>query len=141
MADMTRSGASRRQDWIRAALVLGAVYFLVGKLFALPAQHVPSWRLAAWLVSACAYAAHIGYEHVRRRLAPHASALHVAVGVAIGAFALALAGMMHSLAAAPAIRPTWLLALVLWPALTAMPAFVGAWVAAAVLRRLSRRAD
>jgi hypothetical protein len=49
--------------------------------------------------------------------------------------------MIHSLSAAPGIRPAWLLALVLWPVITAVPAFVGALAAAAVLARFSRRAD
>jgi hypothetical protein len=133
-------GASRRQAWVRAALLLGATYFLIGRLFALPAnQHV--WRLAAWMVSGVAYAAHIGYEHFRLRNSPRLTALHVAVAVAIGAFALAVAGMIHSLSTASAIRPAWLLALVIWPAVTAVPAFLGALVAGAILRRPPRSAD
>src|SRR5450759_888224 len=34
-------------------------------VFALPADHVHAWRLAAWMVSGVAYAAHIGYEHFK----------------------------------------------------------------------------
>jgi hypothetical protein len=64
--------------------------------------------------------------------------LHAAIAVAIGAFALALAGMLHSGWAASSIRPAWLLALVLWPAFTAIPAFLVALMAAAVLARLPR---
>ena len=128
------------QPWVRAALLLGAVYFVVGKLFALPTDHVHAWRLAAWIVSAVAYAAHIGYEHFRLRNATGSMALHVAVGVAIGAFALAVAGMIHSLSTAAGIRPVWLLALVLWPAVTALPALLGALVAGALLSRLVPRA-
>lgn len=133
--------ASRRQAWVRSALLLGAVYFLVGRLFALPADHVHAWRLAAWMVCGGAYAAHIGYEHFRLRSSPRLTALHVAVAVAIGAVALAVAGMLHSLSTASAIRPAWLLALVVWPAVTAVPAFLGALVAGIVLSRLSRSAD
>ena len=76
--------ASRRQLWVRAALLLGAVYFLIGRVFALPSDHVHEWRLAAWMVSGVAYAAHIGYEHFRLRNSPRLTALHVAVAVAIG---------------------------------------------------------
>ena len=133
--------ASSRQPWIRAALLVGAVYFLIGKVFALPANHVHVWRLAAWIVSGGAYAAHIGYEHFRLRNSPRLAALHVALAVAIGAIALAVAGMIHSLSTASAIRPVWLLALVIWPAVTAVPAFLGALVAGAMLRRLPRSAD
>ena len=133
--------ASRRQAWVRAALLLGGVYFLIGRVFALPADHVQAWRLAAWMVSGGAYAAHIWYEHFKLRNSPRLTAVHVAVAVAIGAFALAVAGMIHSLSTASTIRPAWLLALVLWPAFTAVPVFIGALVAGAVLSRLRRSAD
>jgi lysylphosphatidylglycerol synthetase-like protein (DUF2156 family) len=133
--------ASRRQAWVRTALLFGAAYFLIGRLFALPTDHVQAWRIAAWLVSGAAYAAHIWYEHFRLRNSPRLTAVHVAVAVAIGAFGLAVAGMIHSLSTASAIRPAWLLALVIWPAVTAVPAFLGALVAGAVLARLSGTAD
>jgi hypothetical protein len=133
--------ASRRQEWIRAALLLGVVYFLIGRVFALPADHVHAWRLAAWMVSGVAYVAHIGYEHFKLRSSPRSTAVHVAVAVAIGAFALAVAGMIHSLSTASTIRPAWLLALLIWPAVTAVPAFLGALVAGAVLQRLPQSAD
>ena len=123
------------------ALLLGVVYFLIGRVFALPADHVHEWRLAAWMVSGVAYAAHIGYEHFKLRSSPRSTAVHVAVAVAIGAFALAVAGMIHSLSTASTIRPAWLLALLIWPAVTAVPAFLGALVAGAVLQRLPQSAD
>ncbi len=126
---------SRPQAWIRAALLLGLIYFLIGRLFALPANHAHAWRLAAWMVSAAAYAAHIAYEHFRLRNSARLAALHVAVAVAIGAFLLAVAGMINSLSTASAIRPAWLLALVAWPAVTAVPAFLVAIVAGAILPR------
>lgn len=130
--------ASRDQRWIRAALLIGVAYFLIGRVFAVPANNVRAWRLAAWLVSGVAYAAHIAHEHFRLRNAPRVVALHAAAAVAIGAIALAVAGMIHSLSTTAAIRPAWLLALVVWPAVTAVPAFLVALVAAAVLARLPR---
>jgi lysylphosphatidylglycerol synthetase-like protein (DUF2156 family) len=129
--------ASRRQ-WIRAALLVGVVYFLIGRAFAAPVTNVHAWRLAAWMLSGVAYATHIWYEHFRLRNSPRSIALHAAAGVAIGAFALAVAGMIHSLSTTSSIRPVWFLALVAWPAFTAVPAFLGAFVAAAILRRLPR---
>ena len=109
--------------WFLAALLVGIVYGLIGSLFALPASHVHAWRLAAWIVSGAGYAAHIGYEHFRLRSSPRLTALHVAVAVAIGAFALVVVGMLHDLRTASTIRPVWLLALVVLPAVTAVPAF------------------
>jgi len=136
----THVDESRRQPWIRAALIVGAAYFVIGRVFAVPSANLRLWRLAAWMLSGLAYAAHIWYEHFRLRNSTRSTALHVALAVAIGAIGLALAGMMHSLSTTSAIRPAWLLALVLWPAITAIPAFLGALVAAAVLSRLQQRA-
>ena len=136
----THADAPSRRAWIRAAFLLGVVYFAIGRGFAAPPNHVQAWRLAAWLVSGIVYATHIWYEHSRLRSPPRVLAAHVALAVAIGAFGLAVAGMIHSLSTASSIRPAWLLALVLWPTFTAIPAFLGALVAAAILSRLSRNA-
>lgn len=131
----------RRQSWVHAALVVGVAYFLVGRVFAAPTSHWRAWRLAAWAVSGALFAAHIGYEHFRLRSSPRSTALHAALAVALGAFALAVAGAVHSLLTVSSIRLAWLLAFVAWPLITAVPAFVVAFVAAALLARLPRRAD
>ncbi len=128
--------ASLRRGWVPPALLVGAVYFIIGRGFTLPADHVQAWRLTAWVFSLAAYTAHIWYEHFRLRSAPRSTAFHAAVAVAIGAIGLALAGMIHSLSPGAALRPVWLLALVLWPAFTAIPAFLVALGIAAVLKRL-----
>lgn len=120
---------------------MGTLYAVVGRAFAAPTIHVDLWRLAAWMVCGIAYAAHIGYEHFRLRHSARVTALHVAVGVAIGGFALAVAGMIHSVQGTTAVWPKWRLALILWPAVTAVPAFLVALVTAAMLRRPSRRED
>ena len=130
---------SRRQPWIRAALLVGVTYFVIGRVFAAPSANLRLWRLAAWMLSALTYAAHIWYEHFRLRTSTRSTALHVALAVAIGAIGLALGGMIHSLSTGSPLRPAWLLALVLWPAITAVPAFLVALVAAAVLSRLQQR--
>ena len=136
----THMNASR-QAWLPAALLVGVAYFLVGWAFGLPTSDVVFWRLSAWVVSGCAYVAHIAYEHYRLGGSPKVSASHVAVAVAIGAILLAVAGMLHSLLNTSTIRLTWLLALVVWPAVTAIPAFVGAFVTGVVLARLPRSTD
>ena len=128
----------RSQGWVLAALLVGVVYVIIGRVFAVPADHARAWRLAAWVASGIAYAAHIGYEHFTLRNSPRVAAIHVSLAVAIGAGGLALAGLIHSLSAAPGARPAWLLALVLWPAITAVPALLVALVAGTVLTRLRR---
>src|SRR5437762_13487503 len=128
---------SDRQPWIRAALLAGAAYLIVGRLFPNPVTRVHCWRLAAWLVSGAVFAAHIGYEHFRLRHSPRATASHAALAVAIGALALAVAGAVHKVMTTSALEPRWLLAFILWPAFTAVPAFLVALVAAAVLTRFN----
>ena len=128
--------SSLHQPWIRAALLLGALYLVVGRLFAAPATYVQQWRLAAWMVCGVAFAAHIAYEHFSLRHSPLLVAWHAAVAVAIGAFLLAVAGMINSLWTTSALRPIWFLAIFLWPAFTAVPAFLVALVAGLILARL-----
>jgi hypothetical protein len=102
---------------------------------------VQEWRLAAWLVCGVAFAAHIAYEHFSLRHSPRLVAWHAAVAVAIGAFLLAVAGMINSLWTTSALRPIWFLAIFLWPAFTAVPAFLAALVAGLILARLWPRAN
>lgn len=128
-------------------LLVGAVYLVAGVAFATLAgwsgsnQMRVMWRLAAWVISAAAFAAHIGYEHVRLRSSPRTTALHASLGVALGAFALAVAANLHAPAASSQQHSHALArALVLWPVLTALPAFIVALAAAAGLS-LGRRTD
>src|ERR671938_688271 len=79
---VTHMNASR-QAWLRAALLVGVAYFVIGRVFALPTNDVQLWRLSAWVVSGCAYAAHIAYEHYRLGSSPRVGASHVALAVAI----------------------------------------------------------
>lgn len=124
-----------RRPWIRAALLVGLAYLIIGRVFAFPTDHVQMWRLAAWIVSGTVFAAHIWYEHFRLRNSIRTAALHVALAVAIGALALAVAGMTRSLYTTSAIHPAWLFALLLWPAFTAVPAFLVALAIGALLPR------
>ena len=123
-------------------VILGVVYAFVGIVFAVPVGHAKIWRLAAWVVSAVAYTAHICYEHFRLRNSPGSGALHVALGVALGAFGLALGANIHSLRLGSTIehRRLLLLALGLWPIITALPAFLVALAAGWVLAAVGARA-
>jgi hypothetical protein len=107
-------------------MFLGIGYALVGIVFALPTTHVHAWRLGAWVVSAIGYTAHIAYEHFRLRNSPASAALHVAFAVALGAFGLAVGANIHSLSSGSTNqhRQLLLLALGIWPVITAVPAFL-----------------
>ena len=137
---MRRSEKVGPKTWVRSTLILGALYALVGIGFALPAYHVKLWRLAAWVVSAIAYAAHVCYEHFRLRSPPRSAALHVASAVALGAFGLAVGANIHSLSLGSTNEhrhDLLLLSLGLWPVITALPAFLVALGASWVLARAS----
>ena len=131
--------ASDRQRWLRALILTGVLYGVVGITFGAIANRAASnqirvtWRLAAWVISAAAFAAHIGYEHVRLRSSPRTTALHASLAVALGAFALAVAANVHGQWVASSHQRALAFALVAWPVLAAVPAFVVALVASAVL--------
>ncbi|MEO8562279.1 MAG: hypothetical protein ABI601_09410 [bacterium] len=124
-------------NWMPATLLVGASYAIMGKLFTLPTANVLAWRRGAWVASAVVFAGHIAFEHFKRRSSARATATHAAIAVAIAAAALALAATLQDLAGGHPVRPVMLLAIVLWPVLLAIPAFVVAFAASAVLARLS----
>jgi hypothetical protein len=126
--------------WFAWALLAGTLYVIIGVGFApLSVPSVFFWRLAAWTVSAFVYAAHIGYEHFRKFYAPRSTALHVALGAAVGAFGLAAVANVHSLLTGKGNLRLLRLALLIWPLITGVPAYVVAFVFTAVLFRVLRR--
>ena len=136
---------SARRVWVRAMALAAVAYVVIGIVFAALAKsadvnYVRLWRLAAWVASAAVAAAHIGYEHYRLNSSPRPTALHAAGAVALGAFGLALAANVHWLFAGTHGQPAPLLALPVWPVITALLAFPLALAVAAVLARFSRRA-
>ena len=141
---MDAASAGRRS--LRAVLLLAAAYLLIGIAFAeLPvfdttnAMHV-MWRRLAWVVSGIGFAAHIAYGHFRLGNSPHMIATHASIAAALGACGLALAANVHEWKTASSFRPSIAIALIAWPLLIAVPAFVAAIVAAYALNRWCRRA-
>jgi hypothetical protein len=125
-------------------LLLAAVYLLVGVAFAefanwstTSAMRV-TWRRLAWLISALAFAAHIGYEHIRLGSSPRMTATRASIAAALGACALAVAANIHGWLVSSYQR-SLSIAIVAWPLLTVVPAFVVALAAAAILSRWRRR--
>jgi hypothetical protein len=123
-------------------ILVAVAYAVIGIGFGVlaNANHARLWRLAAWVASAGVAAAHIGYEHYRLGGSPRRTALHAAGAVALGAFGLALAANVQWLFAETHGQRPPLVALPVWPVITAIPAFLAALAVAAVLARLSRRA-
>ena len=142
---LLRMNDSSRQRWISTAILVGLLYPTIGVASSELAGAAASsqmqffWRLSAFVISGVVLAAHIAYEHFRLRNAMWPTAWHAAVAVALGAFVLALMANIHDLVSASGYRPRMLIALVAWPMLTAVPAFIVALVVAAGLKRLGVR--
>ena len=138
---MTTSASepTTRAGWLGRALIYALIYVLIGVVFAALAGRsgfvgARVWRFAAWLCSAIAFGTHVQHERVTVGRSAAATAWHAAFGAAVGAFGLALAAIVHRHLAG--MRPSGLLgaALVIWPAMTAIPAFL-VGIAAAMLMR------
>lgn len=134
-----------RRPWLGTALLVGLIYAVIGVVFGALAGSAGSvrlrtaWRMSAWAVSAVVFAAHVVGEHRRAGHAARAAAWRASVAAAAGAFGLALAANLHDLAAPSGYRPRMLVALVAWPLLIGVPAFVVALAAAALLAARRRR--
>ncbi len=132
----------KNERWLLPAAVVGAAYLAVGIGFAelarisSPGKMRFFWRLAAWAASFALLAAHLAFE-IRRR-PPRRAAFHASAGVALGGFGLAAWINLNALAGSGPRSPLTPLALVVFPLVTGIPAFLGAWAAAEVLARLRR---
>jgi hypothetical protein len=131
----------RRQSWLVMALVFGALYGIVGVVFAWPSNNVRLWRLAAWIACGALYAIHLGYEQFRLGNSTLATALHAAAAVGFGGLILAGSATIHKVVATSP-SPYWrfMVAMVTWPIITAVPAFVVALAVGAVLSAARRAA-
>jgi len=92
-----------------------------------------TWNRLGFLASAIAFALHIAHEHFRLRHRPLITASHVSIAVALGAFALAVKANIHGYRVASGNQRLLAFALVAWPVITAVPAFVIALIATALL--------
>ena len=133
-----------RQRGFRAIILIGLLYVVAGLGFGALASAAASnemrdiWRLAAWLASAVALSVHIGYEHYRLRSSPPSTASHVCGAVALGAFTLAVAAYVHALWGGSGSQRLLVSALVLWPLVTAVSAYLVAREITALLARKNR---
>jgi len=132
------------QAWLRTAIFVGLVYFLIGMVFGAFAgwsasnRMLVTWRLLSFFTSAVVFAIHIGYEKFRLQNSAVVTALHTSIAVAVGAFGIAVAANVHGQLVDSSNQRLLLLALVTFPAVTAIPAFLVALIVAAGLG-LTRR--
>jgi divalent metal cation (Fe/Co/Zn/Cd) transporter len=127
-------------------ILFGVVYAVVGIGYGELANLASSdqvrsiWRLGAWVACAAVYAGHIWYEHFRLYSRVRSTSLHAGAAVALGGLLLAVAALAHALTV-PTHAPyrLYLIALVVWPIITGVPAFLVALVLTAGLMRLSTK--
>jgi hypothetical protein len=132
------SGMSARGQGLGAAFLVGAIYTALGVAASTiggTAASAGVGRAARWatfLLSGIAFVLHV----VRERAGGSAvwsAARRSALAAAIGGLGLALAANVHELVAGEGYRPRLLVALVVWPVLTGVPAFLGASVLSAMV--------
>ena len=97
-----------------------------------------AWRLASFIVSLIAFVSHIAYERYLAGSRPLIAALRAAVAVALGALGLAVAANIHSVGVEGANHRLLAMALIIWPVMTGLPAFVVAWAVSAGLKVFRR---
>lgn len=133
------SEPTTQAGWVGRALAYALIYVFVGVVFAILAVRsgfvgARFWRLAAWLVSAVAFGIHIRFERVIAGRSAPTSAWHAAFAAAVGAFGLAVGAIVHRHVVG--LGPSGLLsaALIIWPLITAIPAFLVGLAAATLMQ-------
>ena len=136
-----------RASGLRLALFATAAYVAIGVITPFLAgdgtspARLTTWRLVAWILSLAVFAAHVTAARLREQRSPAASAVQVALAVALAATVLAAAGPVRTYWGKPNSARMILLSLVLWPVMTGLPAFVAAFVAGRIIRRGPESAD
>ena len=133
--------SENRQHWFRAVILFAIIYIIIGIVFPVLAGSSSStgtrnlWRWAAFLISVVVFVLNIRYEHHRLNNLPSSTALHVSIGVAIAAFILALLAYIRGFFTDSGSHNLVLYALVVWPFITGVPAFLISLAAATFLSR------
>jgi len=140
MTDIPPKNTRERRRWGPIAVIAGVTYFTIGVVFGALAGSsgstlgLKAWRWAAFALSLVVFLVHVRFDYQRFRNAL-TTARHVAIGVALGGFLLAAMATARATLVEGTPRRL-LVALVAWPLLTGVPAFVAAWILATMLGRL-----
>jgi hypothetical protein len=128
---------------LRAVLLTGAIYCAIGIGFgafaAWSSSQRTAWNVASFVVSLVVFAVHIGYEYFGIGNRPLIVAWHTSLAVALGSFLLAVSANINSLRVANAKHGLLAIALVVWPLMVGIPAFVVALIAAVALKFIRPR--
>jgi len=131
--------------WLWTILIIGAIYcidgIVFGKFAGLSKSHtmVFIWRLASWLTCALLFAGHIWYEYFRYSNSPRKTALYTSSAAAVGAFGLAVAANIHAQFVTSANQILLALSLIIWPILTAVPAFIIVFIITSIIQHFHKR--
>lgn len=134
------SETTARAGWLGRALIYALIYVVFGIVFGALAGRAGGlagarvWRFAAWLCSAIAFGTHIQFERLTIGRPPVTAAWHAAFAAALGAFGLAVSAVIHRHLAGMPRSGLLGFALLLWPAITFVPAFVVGFAAATLMR-------
>jgi hypothetical protein len=135
----------RGRRWLWTILIIGVIYCIDGIVFGKFAGWSKSpgmvfiWRLAAWLTCASLFAVHIWYEYFRYSNSPLKTALYTSSAAAVGAFGLAVAANIHAQLVTSANQILLALSLIIWPILTAVPAFIIVFVLTSIIQHFHKR--
>jgi uncharacterized protein (DUF486 family) len=135
----------QERRWHYTILIIGAIYCIDGIVFGLFAGWSKSqtmvfiWRLAAWLTCALLFAGHIWYEYFRFGNSPRKTAVYTSSAVAVGAFGLAVAANIHAQFVTSANQILLAFSLIIWPILTAVPAFIIVFGITSILQHFYKR--
>jgi len=136
---------STSQSWVRTALVVAAVYAIIGFATVAIGQAAgggqsttaQAVRIASWLLSALVFLGHIARES-SRSLKATVAAGRASTAVALATFLLALAATVRQVEAGNT-RPAVLVALLVWPLLTGLVSLGVGLVLVRLLRTVTRR--
>jgi uncharacterized membrane protein len=123
--------------WVAVAVLAGIIYVLAGFVFGELAAAASSdeaahfWWAMACMIGGITFFTQILYELRRLGSLPRAAALHVALTVALGAFALAISALVRQMM----LSHTTYLAFIVWPVVIGISAFAIAWAFAALIAR------
>ena len=98
-----------------------------------------AWNVTSFVVSLVVFAVHIGYEYFGIGNRPLIVAWHASLAVALGSFLLAVSANINSFRVANANHGLLAIALVVWPLMVRIPAFVVALIAAGALKFIRPR--
>jgi hypothetical protein len=136
--------AWRYRSW--AIVVFGLACLAIGMASALVSNPMPAsaprtaLRLAALLLGMVAFISQMRFEVIRLQRAPRVAALKVSSAIALGVFLLAVFANICAWKASSS-SPSLLLALLIWPAVSGVLAFLVALPAGMAWGRLPQRGD